>query len=563
MDSEREDQVPALQALIAKGRSQGYLSHAEINDSLPVEMAGPERLEDIMQSINDIGIRVLETAPSSKIDTEAPDESDTSLSDDEIAAALTHMRTDTNPTRDPIRAYLREMGRMELLTREGEIELAKRIEEGTREVLAAAACLPGTVEHVLTQYHAADADTGVSTLISGYLDPMEVVPIPKATKHAGKVTQDEDEDEQPDHGPDPVEAKRRFAALQRAHTRCRKSRGREGSPVAAKDLDKLGRLFARFKFVPRLQTTVLQIAREPLERVCELEETISRHGGRPQTVRAREQLDQICQDTGFSVSELRDIARRISAGEAKSRGARSAMAEANLRLVVSISKNYQHRGLSFLDLIQEGNTGLLKAVDKFEYRRGFKFSTYATWWIRQAITRAIADQSRTIRVPVHMTEMIYKTTRAARQLLQTLGREPTPREIGEEMGMSEERIRWVQSISRHPVSTETPIGEDDSFSLGDLIEDDTTMSPMGVAEDGKLREATDELLGSLTEREAKILRMRFGIDTHTEHTLEEVGRQFNVTRERIRQIQEKALRKLRNPAYADLVRSFMESSDDV
>jgi RNA polymerase primary sigma factor len=376
------------------------------------------------------------------------------------------------------------------------------------------------------------------------------------------VTTDDAKEKQQHTGPDPKEAKRRFTSLQRAFNRYRKTLVQEGSPArAGKDLDRLGEVFSGFKLVPRQQAAVLSMARAPLKQIRGLEKTIGSTCATEKSVRARKQLDQICRETGFSVPELKEIGRRISLGEAKSRRAKSEMAEANLRLVVAISKKYRNRGLSYLDLIQEGNTGLLKAVDKFEYRRGFKFSTYATWWIRQAITRAIADHSRTIRVPVHMTEMIYKTSRASRDLLQALGREPTPREIGEKMGESEERIRWVQRISKHAISTETPIGDDENASLGDLIEDETTESPVDLALDESLRTAMRELLETLPEREAKILRMRFGIDMHSEHTLEEVGRQFNVTRERIRQIQEKTLRKLRQPSQSESLRSFMDDDE--
>ena len=482
MNAEIDNQLPKLKTLIARGRSQGYLTYAEVSDFLSVDFSAPEQVENIIQTINDIGINVLEVAPKSDEMPVPLAQADADVIDEETVAALSSVQGDPNPTHDPIRIYLREMGRKELLTREGEIALAKRIEEGTREVLVGAACLPGVVEYVLEQYHGADTETGLAALISGYLDPMEIVPAAPVFDpvRSGNATSGNAKDEQQRTGPDPKEARRRFTSLQRAFDRYRKTLAQNGSSTATgKDLDRLGEVFAGFKLVPRQQATVLRMAQAPLEQVRALEKTIGSTCSTEKSVRARKQLDQICRETGFSVIELKDIGRRISLGEAKSRRAKSEMTEANLRLVVAISKKYQNRGLSYLDLIQEGNTGLLKAVDKFEYRRGFKFSTYATWWIRQAITRAIADHSRTIRVPVHMTEMIYKTSRASRILLQALGREPTPREIGEKMGESEERIRWVQGISKHAISTETPIGDDENASLGDLIEDETTESPRG------------------------------------------------------------------------------------
>ncbi|MEJ2088079.1 MAG: RNA polymerase sigma factor RpoD [Gammaproteobacteria bacterium] len=596
----KADERPAnLKSLIAKGRSQGYLTYAELRDVLPIERSTPEQIENIVQTLDDSGITVRETAPAGDEITEQSMQADTEEIDEETVAVLASVQTDANPTRDPMRIYLREMGGKTLLTREEEVDLAKRIEEGMREVQAAIACLPGTVEYVLEQYGATDKESGLAALFSGYLDPMEVVPRPPVGDTTTGRLQKNDEDEPRNAGPDPIEAKKRFASLTRALIRSRKTVKREGSRSSARDdLEKLGRIFAGIKFVPRQQETVLGIALAPLQRmreqqkkimaVCVGEAGMSRElflsefrgkerspcwlnrqieaghahsamlaARKKRILRAQKQLDQICHETGFSIAELKDIDRRISLGQAISRRAKSEMAEANLRLVVSISKKYRNRGLPFLDLIQEGNTGLLKAVDKFEYRRGYKFSTYATWWIRQAITRAIADQSRTIRVPVHITEMIYKTTRASRHLLQQLGREPTPLEIAEKMEITEEQVRRVLRISKQALSLETPIGDDEHASLGDLIQDETTESPVDLALDEGLRETMSELLSTLTDREAKILRMRFGIDAHGEHTLEEVGRQFHVTRERIRQIQEKALRKLRQASHADALRSFL------
>ena len=597
MNARTDEPLPNLKSLIVRGRLQGYLTHAEVNDS--IESSTREQIDNVTQMLEDIGISVCEYAPVSAelADRHAPPDVETI--DEETAAALTSAQTDTNPSRDPIRIYLRDMGKTALLTREDEIDLAKRIEEGTREVQAAVACLPGAVEHVLQEYAAADKETGLAALFSGYLDPMHVLPRPPVVDPiTGRFP--EDREELPRNtGPDPIEAKKRFTSLKRALNRSGKAIRQKGSRSSARaDLEKLGRIFAGIKFAPRQQEIVVAIAQAPLLRLRELEQKIMtvcvNEAGMPRQLflsefrgkecspswlndqidsgaphsrilaarkkairRAQIQLDEICHETGFSLAELKELDRRISLGRTKSRRAKSEMTEANLRLVVSISKKYRNRGLPFLDLIQEGNTGLLKAVDKFEYRRGYKFSTYATWWIRQAITRAIADQSRTIRVPVHMTEMIYKTTRVARQLLQQLGREPTPSEIAEKMEISEEKVRRVLRISKQTLSLETPIGDDENASLGDRISDEEAESPVDLTLDESLKEAMVRLLSTLTEREAKILRMRFGIDTHGAHTLEEVGQQFQVTRERIRQIQEKALRKLRETSHGDALKSFL------
>jgi RNA polymerase primary sigma factor len=594
-----DEQLPKLKTLIQKARSQGYLTHAEIRDFLPVESSSQEQIENITHALGDIGIGVRETMPAADEIPERSLHADTEAIEEEAIALLSNAHTDVNPTRDPMRIYMREMGRGALLTREEEVVLARRIEDGMREVQAAIACLPGTVEYALEQYGIAEKDSDLSALMSGYLDPMEVIPRPPIVDPATGRPPIDTKDAPRKDGPDPIKAKKRFASLTRALRRSGETVRRNGNRSSAgDDLEKLGRTFATIKFVPRQLEVMLGIARAPLKRLREQERKImaacvndagmprelfiSEFRGRERSpcwlnrqigaghphsitlaarkkriLRAQQRMDQICDETGYSIAELKDIDRRISRGRAISHRAKSEMAEANLRLVVSISKKYQNRGLPFLDLIQEGNTGLLKAVDKFEYRRGYKFSTYATWWIRQAITRAIADQSRTIRVPVHMTDMIYKVARASRQLLQQLGREPTPLEIAEVMEISEELVRRVQRISKHALSLETPIGDDENASIGDLIQDDTTQSPLDLALDEGLRGAIGELLSTLTTREAKILRMRFGIDSHEEHTLDQVGQQFHVTRERIRQIQQKALKKLRQTPHAEALVSFL------
>jgi RNA polymerase primary sigma factor len=601
MNARTDEPFPNLKSLITRGRSKGYLTYAEVSDFLPIESSTPEQIDNVTQMLGDIGITVRESASDADEATEQRAQLDTENIDEEVVAALSSAQTDTNPTRDPMRSYLREMGGKALLTREGEIDLAKRIEEGMREVQAAIACLPGTVEYVLEAYEAADKETGLAGLFSGYLDPMDIVPRPPVVDPmTGRLPEDKEDDSARSAGPDPIEAKKRFTSLRRALNRSGKTIRQQGSRSSARhDLDKLGRVFAGIKFAPRQQERVVNIAREPLLRVRDLEQKIMAvcvleagmprqlflaefrgkesspcwlnnqiDSGQPYSTilsarkktirRAQTELDEICHETGFSIAELKDIDRRITLGQSKSRQAKSEMTEANLRLVVSISKKYRNRGLPFLDLIQEGNTGLIKAVDKFEYRRGYKFSTYATWWIRQAITRAIADQSRTIRVPVHMTEMIYRSTRASRHLLQQLGREPTPLEIAEKMEISEEKVRRVLRISKQALSLETPIGDDENASIGDMIEDEMTESPVDLALDDDLKKTMGEILSTLTEREAKILRMRFGIDTHGVHTLDEVGKQFQVSRERIRQIQEKALRKLRQTPHGDALKSFLD-----
>ena len=593
-----------LKALIAKGKEQSYLTYAEVNDHLPQSISDPDQVEDIIQMINDMGIKVFETAP----DTDSlllNEESDTGadeLAAAEAAAALAAVENEAGRTTDPVRMYMREMGTVELLTREGEIVIAKRIEEGLRELMKAMAYFPGTVEHVLNEYALTNTEERrLNELITGYLDTTDVIPAPvQIVDSSAASTSDDDEDEAP-VGPDPEEARIRFGELADQFKKTSQVVNKNGRDHAKSviELEKLGEVFKSFKLTPRQFDPLLSHIRAVLGRLRRHEKMvislcvrgakmprktfiesfpgnetdekwIDKHikekkaysellvNVKTEVLRAQKKIRLLEEESGLSVTEIKDINRQMSIGEAKSRRAKKEMVEANLRLVISIAKKYTNRGLQFLDLIQEGNIGLMKAVDKFEYRRGYKFSTYATWWIRQAITRSIADQARTIRIPVHMIETINKLNRISRQMVHEKGREPTPEELGERMDMSEDKVRRVLKIAKEPISMETPIGDDEDSHLGDFIEDATVDSPVDSSIDEGLREATKDVLGSLTAREAKVLRMRFGIDMNTDHTLEEVGKQFDVTRERIRQIEAKALRKLRHPTRSDHLRSFLD-----
>ena len=591
-----------LKILIAKGKEQGYLTYSEVNDHLPESISDPDQVEDIIQMINDMGIKVFETAPDA--DALSLNDDGDSGADDvaaaEAAAALAAVENEAGRTTDPVRMYMREMGTVELLTREGEIVIAKRIEEGLRELMKAMAYFPGTVEHVLNEYALVDSEERrLNELITGYLDVSdEEIPVGAPASAKDDLN---DDDEEATVGPDPEEAKLRFTALRKQFTRTSNSVAKHGrdDDKAQKELEKLGELFKSFKLTPRQFEPLLSHIRAVLTRVRRHERQImslcvrgtkmprkdfiaSFPGNetnerwvanmvrrkkpyselmgsvKVEILRAQKKLRLLEEESGLDIATIKDINRQMSIGEAKSRRAKKEMVEANLRLVISIAKKYTNRGLQFLDLIQEGNIGLMKAVDKFEYRRGYKFSTYATWWIRQAITRSIADQARTIRIPVHMIETINKLNRISRQMVHEKGREPTPEELGERMDMSEEKVRRVLKIAKEPISMETPIGDDEDSHLGDFIEDSTIDSPVDSSIEEGLREATKDVLGSLTQREAKVLRMRFGIDMNTDHTLEEVGKQFDVTRERIRQIEAKALRKLRHPTRSDHLRSFLD-----
>ena len=600
MSNQIQQQESRLKELIAKGKEQGYITYAEVNDHLPDDISDPDQIEDIIRMINDMGITVYETAPDSDELLTTGENTADEIAAEEAAAALAAVETEAGRTTDPVRMYMREMGTVELLTREGEIAIAKRIEEGIRDTLSALAYYPGAVEYLLETYAEVTKEDKLSDLLVGYLDPTDHVPQAAQVQPGQQQTKDDDDDDEP-KGPDPVEAKRRFTALKRQYNKTQKvikEKGRD-SKEGQEQLAKLGEAYSPFKLVPRHFDEMVDMARMGLDRVrrqeriimntcvrtCRVPRDVFRkayvgneasvawvnrlikqkkdyssalEAHKDDIVRAQKKLKAVSAETGLTVAEIKDINRRMSLGEAKARRAKKDMVEANLRLVISIAKKYTNRGLQFLDLIQEGNIGLMKAVDKFEYRRGYKFSTYATWWIRQAITRSIADQARTIRIPVHMIETINKLNRVSRQMLQEMGREPTPEELGERMEMPEDKVRRVLKIAKEPISMETPIGDDEDSHLGDFIEDITIGSPVELATGEGLKEATRDVLGGLTAREAKVLRMRFGIDMNTDHTLEEVGKQFDVTRERIRQIEAKALRKLRHPSRSEHLRSFLD-----
>ena len=609
------DQQSQLKLLIAKGKEQGFLTYREVNDHLPDEIVDPEQIEEIVTMINDMGIPVHEVAP----DTDAILMADTPVTDEdaaeEAAAALASVDGDFGRTTDPVRMYMREMGTVELLTREGEILLAKRIEDGLRQVSSALASSPLTIDRALSEYERVQAaQIRLGELITGFVEPEPVIPdgiIPEVVlalpdEDAVVVVPDDEENgedgdaEAVDTGPDPVEANNRFVLLREMRDKHKKISSKNGSDhkktVAAQE--EMAAHLLQMKLSPKFVDPMMAILRGVVDRVREQERAIMAicvkkaqmprkdfiatfpdnetnlqwvekyDKDRPYSVALRAHADEIrrCQqkliaienESGATVARLKEVNRFMSIGEAKARRAKKEMVEANLRLVIAIAKKYTNRGLQFLDLIQEGNIGLMKAVDKFEYRRGYKFSTYATWWIRQAITRSIADQARTIRIPVHMIETINKLNRVSRQMLQEMGREASPEELAVRMEMPEDKIRKVLKIAKEPISMETPIGDDEDSHLGDFIEDQSMLSPGDAATFEGLRESTTRILESLTAREAKVLRMRFGIDMNTDHTLEEVGKQFDVTRERIRQIEAKALRKLRHPSRSEQLRSFLE-----
>ena len=590
-----------LKELVSRGREKGYLTYPEVNDHLPAEITDPEQIEDIINMINEMGIPVHESAPETdelREDSDLTDE----LAAEEAAAVLVAAESEVGRTTDPVRMYMREMGTVELLNRQGEIAIAKRIEEGIRDVLHALAGFPGLVEITLDKYKKTlEEDGKLADIIIGFLDPMDEV-LPAAQVIPGQKVDNTEKEE--NKGADPVLAAKRFAKLQkqfRKTSRVLKKHAR-GTPEARKELDALGEAFRYFKFIPIHYAALVSMVRQSSNTIRQHERHIMnscvRRAKMPRKVflekfpgkeadprwlqkqikagytqlkdhqesilRSQKRIKEVIVGAGLTVGEIKDISRQMAIGEAKARRAKKDMVEANLRLVISIAKKYTNRGMQFLDLIQEGNIGLMKAVDKFEYRRGFKFSTYATWWIRQAITRSIADQARTIRIPVHMIETINKLKRINRQMLQEMGREPTPEELGLRMEMPEDKVRRVQKIAREPISMETPVGEDEDAQMGDFLSaesnlDGATISaPVDIATDENLREATTGILSDLTAREAKVLRMRFGIGMNTDHTLEEVGKQFDVTRERIRQIEAKALRKLRHPSRTEHLRTLLD-----
>ena len=603
-----QNQQSRIRELIVKGKEQGYLTYAEVNDHLPDGMVDTDQVEEIIATINDMGITVHEAAPDA--DTLILSDSSNNVSTDEdaadeAAAALAAVDGEFGRTTDPVRMYMREMGTVELLTREGEIEIAKRIEEGLGQVLTALSAYPGTVQSILDRYTKVAAEQArMNDLLVGFIDPNapDEIPTP-AQQQANKEESDDDEEEEVDTGPDPEEVRERMLALEAAHRKAMTAIGKikdGSSSELERATAKSTAMIREIKLSPNFVDQLTRALREKVDRIriqerairdiciiqCGmprkefissfptnetdpgwLDEKIASGESwsdklaeeREEFERYQRRLQSIEEETKLTVNQIKEISRRISIGEAKARRAKKEMVEANLRLVISIAKKYTNRGLQFLDLIQEGNIGLMKAVDKFEYRRGYKSSTYATWWIRQAITRSIADQARTIRIPVHMIETINKLNRISRQMLQQMGREATPEELAEKMEMPEDKIRKVLKIAKEPISMETPIGDDEDSHLGDFIEDQNILSPVDSATSGGLGETTHEVLASLTPREAKVLRMRFGIDMNTDHTLEEVGKQFDVTRERIRQIEAKALRKLRHPTRSEQLRSFLDS----
>ncbi|MDH3983227.1 MAG: RNA polymerase sigma factor RpoD [Gammaproteobacteria bacterium] len=590
-------QAQQLKDLIARGKEQGYLTYVEVNDHLPNDIVDPEQIEDIVNMINDMGITVYEEAP----ETESKTLTDTPATDEdaveEAEAALASVDAEFGRTTDPVRMYMREMGTVELLTRQGEIEIAKRIEDGLNQVKYHMVHFPPTVEALLeVADRVIGGETRMQDFVVGFIDPNA----PDEIKPPAPKTDDDDDDEVVDTGPDPDEVKARVKVIRRHFNRSMKYLDLRGfkDKRTIKAQEDCALQVMELKLAPKLFDALVRNLRDVVSIIRSQERLVMqlcvRDAGMPRKdflssfpksetdlnwvdkhirakrkhssilaklrddiTRAQRKLIAVEEATRLSISEIKEINRQMSIGEAKARRAKKEMVEANLRLVISIAKKYTNRGLQFLDLIQEGNIGLMKAVDKFEYRRGYKFSTYATWWIRQAITRSIADQARTIRIPVHMIETINKLNRISRQMLQEMGREPLPDELAERMEMPEDKVRKVLKIAKEPISMETPIGDDEDSHLGDFIEDQTVHSPVDSATTSGLKESTHSVLAGLTPREAKVLRMRFGIDMNTDHTLEEVGKQFDVTRERIRQIEAKALRKLRHPTRSDQLRSFL------
>ena len=596
-------QTQQLKDLIARGKEQGYLTYAEVNDHLPNGIVDPEQIEDIVNMINDMGIAVHEKAPDAEtlLMSETAVSSDDEDAAEEAEAALASVDAEFGRTTDPVRMYMREMGTVELLTRQGEIEIAKRIEDGLNGVKYQMAHFPPTIDKLLAVYDAVAAgETRMQDFLVAFIDPNAPDVIKSPVTKSNDDNDDDDDEEEVDTGPDPQEVAARAKLIRRLHKRSLTALEKYGAKdkKTIRVQSELADQLMELKLAPKLFDALVRNLRSSISVVRMQERQVMqicvRDAGMPRkdflasfpksetdlawidkhirakrkhsstlaklkddVLRAQRKLLAVEMLTNLKIAELKEINRQMSIDEAKARRAKKEMVEANLRLVISIAKKYTNRGLQFLDLIQEGNIGLMKAVDKFEYRRGYKFSTYATWWIRQAITRSIADQARTIRIPVHMIETINKLNRISRQMLQEMGREPLPEELAERMEMPEDKVRKVLKIAKEPISMETPIGDDEDSHLGDFIEDQTVHSPVDSATSEGLKETTHSVLAGLTPREAKVLRMRFGIDMNTDHTLEEVGKQFDVTRERIRQIEAKALRKLRHPTRSDQLRSFL------
>ena len=626
--TEDSQEQSRIRDLIALGRDQGYLTFAEVNDHLPAEISDPDQVEDIIQMLGDMGIAVLESTPDADqlLILQERINTDDLAADEAVAVLAASVESEVHRTTDPVRMYMREMGIVDLLTREGEIEIAKRIEDGVREIMDAVAHWPDMVQTVLSEFDEVLAgDRRINDVLTGYLNPADPIGDALAAKaaeaalaeiEANKTEEqraqeaeeaeaagdNDDEEEEEETGLNLEEAAERFDELRVVYAPMVEAVAKYGyeDKRTLKEIAKVSEVFKFFKLPPRLIESFSSTIREAASEIIKDERTIMRlcvrtskmprktflskfngkesdlewvdkvsaktkevWGEKLQTnkveiLRRQRHIIEVSKRNGLSVAAIKDINRKVALGEGRMRHAKKEMIEANLRLVISIAKKYTNRGLQFLDLIQEGNIGLMKAVDKFEYRRGYKFSTYATWWIRQAITRSIADQARTIRIPVHMIETINKLNRVSRHLLQEYGREPTPEELAEHMEIPEEKIRKVLRIAKEPISMETPVGDDEDSYLGDFIEDVNTESPVDNASESNLLMSTREVLGSLTAREAKVLRMRFGIDMNTDHTLEEVGKQFDVTRERIRQIEAKAIRKLRHPSRSEHLRTFLD-----
>jgi len=610
LENEEHDEESQLKVLIAKGKEQGFLTYHEVNEHLPDEIVDPEQIEDIINMINDMGIEVHESPPDLDLLMSSNDEP--SDEDAAAAAALITVDSEFGRTTDPVRMYMREMGTVDLLTREGEIRIAKRIEEGITQMLSALSLYPGTLQILIDAYAAVEREElKLSDIIVGFADQEEypdsgiTPPSSNNNQNASDNDEDDDDDSDDDNEPgsavDPEVIRAHMVELAKLFDKTIKAikrHGRDHKKTVALQ-KQVTEKFLELRLAPKFIDILTNNVRDLIDHIRKTEREIMRlcvkHADMPRkefiasfpgneintqwiesqarsrkpyakslkavrddVMRNQNKLAATFDDNLLNIGELKEINRKVSIGEAKARRAKKEMVEANLRLVISIAKKYTNRGLLFLDLIQEGNIGLMKAVDKFEYRRGYKFSTYATWWIRQAITRSIADQARTIRIPVHMIETINKLNRISRQILQEKGREPTPEELAEKMEMPEDKVRKVLKIAKEPISMETPIGDDDDSHLGDFIEDLNTLAPSDFASFEGLRGATRSALDGLTAREAKVLRMRFGIDMNTDHTLEEVGKQFDVTRERIRQIEAKALRKLRHPSRSDQLKTFLD-----